>query len=71
MTMSSDTDIVAEDLREVLAGVSYPAEKWDIIACAEIYGVAAPTRRRLYHLPVRRYVSASEVAATVGPLETT
>ena len=68
----SSTDIVAdEDLREVLAGVSYPAEKWDIIACAEIHGVAAPTRRRLYHLPVRRYVSASEVAATVGPLETT
>jgi uncharacterized protein DUF2795 len=50
------------ELREVLADLHYPAEKWEVIACAEIWGVDLDTRRMLYRLPVRTFDSVREVA---------
>lgn len=53
-------------LGEVLAELHYPAEKWEIITCAEIWGVDVETRRRLYGLPVRTFASLREVADTLA-----
>lgn len=64
---SRDHDL---DLREVLGGLSYPADKWQIVACANVYGFDSAVRRTLYALPVRRYRSAAEVAATLAPHDT-
>lgn len=54
------------ELREVLADLHYPAEKWEIITCAEIWGVDLDTRRKLYGLPVRRFESVREVADSLS-----
>ncbi|TDV48011.1 uncharacterized protein DUF2795 [Actinophytocola oryzae] len=56
----------------ILGDLTYPAEKWRITACADIYGVDASTRRALYRLPARTYRDADDVtsaldeSATVG-----
>lgn len=49
-------------LTEVLADLHYPAQKWEIITCAEIWGVDVETRRRLYGLPVRTFENLRQVA---------
>jgi hypothetical protein len=64
---SSDPGV---DLREVLGNLSYPADKWQIVACAEVYGFDYATRRTLHALPVRRYSDPAEVVSVLGPLET-
>lgn len=64
---STDHDL---DLRQVLDGLSYPADKWQIVACAEVYGFDSETRRALHNLPVRSYRSAADVAAALNPHET-
>jgi len=56
-------------LSEVLEGLSYPAEKWQITTCAEIYGADIHTRRLLYHLPSRTYEDAADVTAALQPTE--
>jgi hypothetical protein len=61
-----------ERLLEILSDLTYPAEKWRVTACADIYGVDLRTRRALYGLPARTYRDAEDVtaaltrAATVG-----
>jgi Protein of unknown function (DUF2795) len=52
-------------LPEVLGDVTYPAEKWQIITCAEIYGADVHTRRELYKLPPRVYQSVADIADTL------
>jgi uncharacterized protein DUF2795 len=54
------------DLSEILGDLSYPAEKWQITTCAEIYGVDIHTRRMLYELPTRAYRSAADIAAALS-----
>jgi hypothetical protein len=54
-------------LEEVLEDLSYPADKWQVIACVEVYEVDLPTRRELYGLPVRTYESAADVLSTLRP----
>ncbi len=56
----------APELAEILRGLSYPAEKWQITTCADVYGADIHTRRRLYDLPARVYESAADVAAALG-----
>jgi hypothetical protein len=53
-------------LPKVLGDVTYPAEKWQIITCAEIYGADVHTRRELYKLPPRVYQSVADIADTLG-----
>lgn len=53
------------DLSEVLSDLSYPAEKWEITTCAELYGADINTRRELYRLPARPYRSAADIAETL------
>jgi hypothetical protein len=44
-------------LRHVLAGLSFPARRWEVIAEAEHYGADAHTRRELRALPEGRFES--------------
>jgi hypothetical protein len=53
-------------LAEVLADLNFPAEKWEVIACAEIWGVDLDMRRKLYDLPVRTFQSTGEVADSLA-----
>jgi hypothetical protein len=50
-------------LSEILGDLTYPAEKWQVTACADIYGVDMRTRRALYSLPVRTYRDVEDVTA--------
>ena len=52
-------------LSEILNDLTYPAAKWRITACADIYGVDTPTRRALYALPARVYQDEQEVRAAL------
>lgn len=63
---SMDTTEDGTSLSEILESLSYPAEKWQITTCAEIYGADLRTRRELYTLPARTYRSAGDVAATLA-----
>lgn len=60
-----DTTDEGPRLAEILGDLTYPAEKWRITACADIYGVDTPTRRALYALPARVYQDAQEVEAAL------
>jgi Protein of unknown function (DUF2795) len=49
-------------VRQVLQGLTYPAEKWQIVTQAELYGADAEIRGQLYGLPMREYRDLGEVA---------
>ncbi|GGM75039.1 hypothetical protein GCM10011609_08710 [Lentzea pudingi] len=53
------------ELRLVLDRLSYPADKVRVVSCAEVHGLGTDARRRLHHLPDRRYASATEVVAAL------
>lgn len=57
---------LADRLTTVLAGLAFPAVKWQIITHAEHYGADARTRRELWALPVLEYRTLSDVIGTVG-----
>jgi hypothetical protein len=40
-------------LRFVLAGLDFPARRWEILTAADWYGADAPTKRLLHTLPAR------------------
>jgi Protein of unknown function (DUF2795) len=52
-------------LSAILSDLTYPAEKWRITACADVYGVDTDLRRALYALPARVYKDAEEVSAAL------
>ncbi|HEX3646866.1 MAG TPA: DUF2795 domain-containing protein [Pseudonocardiaceae bacterium] len=47
------TDLEKQSLRFVLDGLTFPAERWEILAAADFYGADVHTSRRLRGLPVR------------------
>lgn len=53
-------------VRQVLAGLPFPAEKWQLITYAEEYGADATTRGDLWALPVGSYPDLSAVLASLG-----
>jgi len=57
-------------VRQVLRGLHYPAERWQVITQAELYGADVGTRERLHELPTRRYRSCTDVAAELDELST-
>lgn len=61
-----DTTDETVTLSEILRDLTYPAEKWQITTCAEIYGADVRIRRELYALPARAYRSPSEIATALG-----
>lgn len=56
----------APSLSEILGDLTYPAEKWQITTCAEIYGADVRTRRELYKLPARAYRSPADIAESLA-----
>lgn len=52
-------------LSEILVDLTYPAEKWQVTGCADVYGVDMRTRRALYRLPARSYQDAEDVTAAL------
>lgn len=61
MTMQNDGATV-ETLDDLLADLTFPAEKWEVTTCADVRGAPAQIRRRLYDLPCRTFDSAEDVA---------
>ena len=53
-------------LRQVLAGARFPADRWELVACAEHYGADATTMRELRGLPARRFTAIDQVLRLVG-----
>jgi hypothetical protein len=49
-------------VRQVLHGLCYPAEKWQILTQADLYGADSATRAALQGLPARVYGSPSDIA---------
>lgn len=61
MDTREDTPKVAE----ILSDVAFPAEKWQITTCADVYGADVGLRRKLYSLPARSYESPADVTSTM------
>lgn len=53
-------------LRHVLDGLSYPAQKWQIVTWADFYGADATTRNELAGLPTAAYRGVDEIIAAVA-----
>jgi hypothetical protein len=62
MTTQNDGATVDETLDDLLADLTFPAEKWEVTTCADVRGAPAQIRRRLYDLPCRTFDSAEDVA---------
>ena len=65
MTMVNDDEALDASLDDVLAEVTFPAEKWDVTTCADFRGVSTELRRRLYDLPCRTFEDAADVEAAL------
>jgi Protein of unknown function (DUF2795) len=61
-----DTTDDSPSLPEILEDLTFPAEKWQITTCADLYGADVHTRRALYGLPAHQYRSADDVTTTLA-----
>lgn len=61
---NTHTDL--ERIRCVLADLSFPAAKWQVITHAEAYGADSTTRSDLWSLPVGSYPDLPAVLAALG-----
>ena len=64
MRRSSRADVAR--VRHVLAGVTFPAAKWQLIIHAEDYGADATTRSDLWRLAAGVYPDIQAVLAALG-----
>lgn len=64
--MSPEDD---QRVRQILRGLHFPAEKWQIVTQAELYGADAATKDQLHRLPLGEYRNSSEVAANLAEEE--
>lgn len=53
-------------LSQVLAGIPFPAAKWQLIMHAEEYGADAASRAELWALPASTYPDLRSVLAALG-----
>lgn len=53
-------------ISQVLAGIPFPAAKWQLIMEAEDYGADAATRAELWALPTGSYADLTAVLAALG-----
>jgi hypothetical protein len=49
------TDNEKHSLRYVLDGLTFPAQRWEIVTTADMYGADSSTRQRLRALPLRNH----------------
>jgi hypothetical protein len=57
-----------ERIGQVLAGLSFPAARWQVLAQADHYGADSVSRAQLSTLPVHNYPDLAEVLAALGLL---
>lgn len=55
-----------ERVTQVLAGIEWPAAKWQLISYSEEYGADAATRGQLWSLPPGTYPSVATVLGALG-----
>jgi hypothetical protein len=55
----------SERLRYVLDGLTFPVDRWELIARAEHYGADAATLHDLQALPSQRYGSLTDVITAI------
>jgi hypothetical protein len=58
-------DLGAVGIREVLAGLRFPAPRWLVIAQAHYWGADAYCIQELNRLPIKTYQTLAEVAAAL------
>jgi uncharacterized protein DUF2795 len=66
--MRNNIDPMAIGIQQVLAGLAFPAERWQVIAQAQYYGAGPAYSTELTQLPARTYHSLREVAIALGRL---
>jgi hypothetical protein len=59
------TTEMRQRLQHVLAGQSFPAERWELIVTADMYGADLVTRNELHALAPVRFESLAEVLLAV------
>jgi Protein of unknown function (DUF2795) len=62
--ISIDPDSVG--IRDVLAGVRFPAPRWQLVAQAQHWGATPSCITELVALPVREYRNLNDVAAAIA-----
>jgi len=52
-------------IRQVLDGLRFPAQRWQLIAQGELYGADVVTMAKLHRLPPRLYLDCDDVTAEI------
>ena len=60
------TSAMKTTISEVLNGLRFPAERWQIITYADDYGLDAASCNVLRGLPLRQYRNPAEVASVLA-----
>lgn len=55
-------------LAQVLVGLKFPADRWQVLAHVDHYGPDRGTRHLFWQLPERSYVSIGAVLTAIGAL---
>lgn len=63
-------DPLSIGVQQVLVGLTFPAQRWQLIAQAQYYGAGPAYTAELTQLPARTYQSMREVAAELARLRT-
>jgi hypothetical protein len=58
-------DEILPRLQHVLQDLCFPAQRWQILAEADMYGVDTAMRTYLYALPIRQYEHCADIASAM------
>ena len=64
--MQNTIDPLALAIQQILVGLTFPAQRWQLIAQAHYYGAGPAYTTELAHLPERTYQSMREVVAELS-----
>jgi hypothetical protein len=64
--MDTPPDLLSVGIPQILAGLTFPAPRWQVIAQAQYYGAGSDFMLALDRLPTRTYVSASDVVGELS-----
>lgn len=61
--MDVHPDPISIGIRQVLAGLRFPAQRWQVIAQAHYYGAGSGYSFALNRLPARTYLGTDDIAS--------
>ena len=61
--------ISGEQLTHALAGMPFPARRWQTMAWADFNCASKQTREALRHIPVKMYTTICEIMETLAEIE--